>query len=436
MVRSYNYLTLKVLAIGAALIVGMALSPAARAVALHPLGTTQQANDPGTILGVVNTNPAGGAIIGQVGPYQTATAPGAGVYGTFNAATGTGEGILGVGINGYGIIAEQYGGYFPALYAQNYSPLGGPGIQSIANGVSILGQSVNTDGIYGTTTATNTSATNTYAGVVGQDTTTDPANANNVGVFGSTQNGTAGVLGRTESSTGAGVIGGSTGGFGVAAVSNSSAGLIAANQTSSLPQLFIDALTGTGAKGEPMIIATNAKSVDVLSLDQAGNLIVSGSVTQNGSPMAKVKATSGAKLTTYSTQQTRPATEDVGEARLTNGAAYIHLEPAFSSIIDKNSSYLVFITPLGNSHSLFVQNRSASGFEVHESEYGHASIAFDYRIIAKPYDTGMTRLPAGASLRLGSERAARARFELKLLNLRYKAHAAPKRPKHLLKIPR
>lgn len=185
-----------------------------------------------------------------------------------------------------------------------------------------------------------------------------------------------------------------------------------------------------------MITATNARNADIMSLDQAGNLILAGSLIQNGSPLAKVKATSGAKLTTYSTQQTRPATEDVGEARLINGAAYVHLEPGFSSIIDKNSSYFVFITPLGNSHSLFVQNRSASGFEVHESEFGHASIAFDYRIIAKPYDTGLARLPAASALRSGSERAARTRIELKLLNVRYKTHSAPKRPKNLLKIPR
>ncbi len=107
MIPACNHLSLKILAIGIALVVGMALSPAARGVVLHPLGATQQAYDPGTMLGVVNNDPSGGAIIGQVGPYQPATAPRAGVYGTFNAASGTGEGILGMGVNGYEVIAEQ-----------------------------------------------------------------------------------------------------------------------------------------------------------------------------------------------------------------------------------------------------------------------------------------------------------------------------------------
>ena len=55
--------------------------------------------------------------------------------------------------------------------------------------------------------------------------------------------------------------------------------------------------------------------------------------------------------------------------------------------------YHVFITPEGNAESLYVSNKTSAGFEVHESRYAHDSLAFDYRIVAKPFDTSAARLP-------------------------------------------
>lgn len=413
MVRPFSDMAFKVLAIGMALVLGMALSPAARALALHPLGTSQVANDPGTILGVVNTNPSGGAIIGQVGPYQTATAPGTGVYGTFNAATGSGQGVLGVGVNGYGVIAEQYGGYFPAMYAQNYSPLGGPAMQAVANGVAVLGQSSKTDAIFGITTAPSSAfdtPPTSYAAVVGQDTA--GAGTNNVGVVGTTLNGPAGVLGQNDSTSfstqgvmgvgtdaatgvygdsvnGSGLRGRSQTGYGVFGFSNAGIGVKAETFSNAAPALLVYSAALPG----PEILATDRGGKDVMSLDTSGNMILSGTLTQNGTPAAVSRTPSGAKLVTYSARQSQPTTEDVGEGQLRNGAAYVRLDPSFASIIDHGMRYHVFITPEGNAQSLYVTNKTSAGFEVRESLYGHDSLAFDYRIVAKPYDSNLARLP-------------------------------------------
>jgi hypothetical protein len=45
------------------------------------------------------------------------------------------------------------------------------------------------------------------------------------------------------------------------------------------------------------------------------------------------------------------------------------------------------------SHGLYVTDKTAAGFRVAENDGGHASIAFGYRIVAKPYGVTASRLP-------------------------------------------
>jgi hypothetical protein len=85
--------------------------------------------------------------------------------------------------------------------------------------------------------------------------------------------------------------------------------------------------------------------------------------------------------------------EDFGEAQLVDGQSYVRLDAAFANVIDGHSSYLVFITPEGDSHGLYVTEKSSAGFAVRENEGGHATIAFSYRIVAKPYGDASPRLP-------------------------------------------
>jgi hypothetical protein len=80
-----------------------------------------------------------------------------------------------------------------------------------------------------------------------------------------------------------------------------------------------------------------------------------------------------------------PTVEDFGEAQLTSGHAYVRIDPAFADTMDQRSNYLVFITPEDDADALFVSQKSGSGFAVTESRGGRESIAFQYRIVAKPY---------------------------------------------------
>ena len=85
--------------------------------------------------------------------------------------------------------------------------------------------------------------------------------------------------------------------------------------------------------------------------------------------------------------------EDFGEAQMVNGEARVALDPAFANVIDEGSNYLVFLTPEGDCKGLFLASKSRTGFDVRELQGGHASIGFEYRIVAKPVGDRSVRLP-------------------------------------------
>ncbi|MBV9301788.1 MAG: hypothetical protein JOY62_17635 [Acidobacteriaceae bacterium] len=74
--------------------------------------------------------------------------------------------------------------------------------------------------------------------------------------------------------------------------------------------------------------------------------------------------------------------EDFGSGRLKSGGSRIALEPTFAETVNTGSDYHVFLTPEGECRGLYVSNKSASGFEVHEFGGGQSSVAFAYRIVA------------------------------------------------------
>ncbi|HEY7980612.1 MAG TPA: hypothetical protein VID19_03945, partial [Candidatus Eremiobacteraceae bacterium] len=52
-----------------------------------------------------------------------------------------------------------------------------------------------------------------------------------------------------------------------------------------------------------------------------------------------------------------------------------------------------FVTPDGDNNGLYVTGKSAHGFIVREARGGRSTLAFDYRIVAKPIDENGARLP-------------------------------------------
>jgi hypothetical protein len=85
--------------------------------------------------------------------------------------------------------------------------------------------------------------------------------------------------------------------------------------------------------------------------------------------------------------------EDTGEAQLVDGRAYVRIDDALANVIDRGAEYSVFITPEGDNRGLYVTQKSPTGFAVRESQSGRSTLAFAYRIVAKPYADVSSRLP-------------------------------------------
>jgi hypothetical protein len=112
-------------------------------------------------------------------------------------------------------------------------------------------------------------------------------------------------------------------------------------------------------------------------IDQQADLTCTGTIS--GSNLTATAHT----IKTYGVQSAENWYEDAGSGQLQNGVAHIDLDAAFGETVNTAVDYHVFLTPNGDSNSLYVSNKTASGFEVHESGHGTSSIAFDYRIMAK-----------------------------------------------------
>jgi hypothetical protein len=134
-----------------------------------------------------------------------------------------------------------------------------------------------------------------------------------------------------------------------------------------------------------MFVGNSSSGIDTFTVDNAGNV-------HAHSFTADLAAANGQKLVTYAPQVSQPVIEDFGEAELTSGSGYVHLENHFASTMAQGS-YLVFITPEGDNHGLYVSQKSANGFAVRESQGGHSTLAFSYRIVAKPFGSQATRFP-------------------------------------------
>jgi len=121
-----------------------------------------------------------------------------------------------------------------------------------------------------------------------------------------------------------------------------------------------------------------------------GNVQVTGQVYTGGS--CKNGCSKTRQEVSFAARTSQPTIDDVGESALRNGVARVALAADFANAIDARKPYVVLLTPEGDG-SLYVTNRTASGFEVRQVGGGHSSIPFAYRIVAKPYAVSDERLP-------------------------------------------
>jgi hypothetical protein len=140
-------------------------------------------------------------------------------------------------------------------------------------------------------------------------------------------------------------------------------------------------------------LASSAYTIQAgkFTVDNSGD-VVATKLTTNTGTYVRTTGTSGTTRMSYSTRATMPVMEDFGEGQLVAGRGYVKLDSALSDVIDSRNAYQVFLTPEGDSKGLYVTQKSPAGFLVRESGGGRSTLAFSYRILAKPVDDDATRL--------------------------------------------
>lgn len=75
---------------------------------------------------------------------------------------------------------------------------------------------------------------------------------------------------------------------------------------------------------------------------------------------------------------------DYGRGQLTNGSAKISIDPDYTHniVVDADNQMKVFVQLHGDCKGVYVNNMTASGFEVHELQGGNSNVEFSYQIIA------------------------------------------------------
>ena len=131
-------------------------------------------------------------------------------------------------------------------------------------------------------------------------------------------------------------------------------------------------------------------SVTDYAIIAQGNEYVSGEIYTGGACNNGCNKTR--KMLSFVSRVSQPTIDDVGESALRAGAARVALAPDFANAIDAHKPYVVLLTPEGDA-SLYVTNRTATGFEVRQIGGGHSSVPFAYRIVAKPFAVADERLP-------------------------------------------
>ena len=356
---------------------------------------------------------------------NTASPVGVGVLGENLNTSGVGYGVVGnssssdgVGVNGN---ASSTTGANFGVFGQSFSPSGtgvsGVALATTGFAVGVAGASDSTSGVGVVGTAT--AATGSAFGVKGVS-----GSSTGVGVLGiadTTAGANLGVEGMNSSPSGAGVQGtnNSTTGsaFGVAALTVSTGG-IAMYAVGVEPSITTGgarpvALWGsTNQSGGVAVARTADDGYAMAAVNYSSNsatvrfenqvdddtalivrltsnygdciIDVSGNLLCSGTKSAVVPVDGGArKVALYAVEAPENWFEDAGSARLANGSAVVRLESIFAQTVNSSVEYHVFLTPNGDCKGLYVTNKGADGFEVHELGGGVSNIAFDYRIMAR-----------------------------------------------------
>ncbi|MFN8525254.1 MAG: hypothetical protein U0821_19330 [Chloroflexota bacterium] len=288
-------------------------------------------------------NAVGTAISGYGGSNTASGNGGRGMYaqgGDLYGGSGTGR-TGGVGVHGQGGTGFTFGsgGIGGRFVGGSSESTAGPGVvasggQNHGSALAVGGTGVTGLGGFG-----GNNVTRTGIGVLGQSTSAE------------------GVRG--ESTTGPGTLGVSSNGVGLFAVSHTNWGLY--SQSPNYAGVF------------------------------QGSVYIAGGLKLLGGFLTAVKHPDGSTRAAHGVTSAEPLIEDVGRARLANGAAHVDLDPSFAALI-QSADYDVFPVAYADSRGLYVTNRTASGFDVREQQAGTSTLDFGYRVVARRRDADRSRL--------------------------------------------
>ncbi|HET9341933.1 MAG TPA: hypothetical protein VFO25_03310 [Candidatus Eremiobacteraceae bacterium] len=353
-----------------------------------------QYTNSGTGAGAQGTSLKGTGLVGVTQFNSTSASNGtSGISGKDSSTSGTFDsGISGLSVRGTGVSASSTSGN--AIVA---SSTGGSGlIATSTNSDAIYATSTNFYGVGGLTLNNSTATGTGYAGVLAQDNSSDGGHLNS-GVLGYSVNG-FGVAAFSSNWAGANVIGGAGIVPALSLIAPAGADLIDAcsgNVHNPCTQLGAFSVGDDGTMFTAGCIEVGI-AANYCFTGSTGNVNIAGQYLKNGQCLQGCAAPSptrpGHAVVSYVPTQSLPSIDDFGEASLQNGYAYVQLDPAFRNVVDRNASYLVFITPEGDSRGLYAAQKTAQGFAVRENMGGHSSLTFDYRIVAKPFGEQGQRL--------------------------------------------
>jgi hypothetical protein len=270
------------------------------------------------------------------------------------------------------------------LLATTASPCGSGGgggtVTSVGSGAGLTGGPITTTGTLSIASGGVTDAmlNNPYAG------TGECASS----AFVNTLNRAAGptcLFAVTGITAGTGLTGGPITTSGTLSIDTTVVPELGANNTFRAPQ-FVFANT---AVSDTLYVENDDSNPDSVVLATLGGAFegvciieVSGNLTCSGAVSGVVKTSDSRQVAVYSVQSSENWIDDYGSGALVNGVATIAIEPQFAQTVTTDAGYHVFLTPNGDCEGLYVTQKGAASFEVHEAKGGKSNVQFDYRIVA------------------------------------------------------
>jgi hypothetical protein len=217
-----------------------------------------------------------------------------------------------------------------------------------------------------------------------------------------------------------------TAGNGVLATADDGNSIFAINNSDGFATGFFGNAETT-VSDDPVLQTQGLGFGGICTIDVSGNLSCSGAITAT-----VAVAGNSRKVALNGISSPENWFEDIGSGQLANGQAVVNIEPVFGETVNTSVDYHVFLTPNGDCKGLYVTQKSAASFIVHELGGGTSSIGFDYRVVAKRRGFEAVRLadktkmmtPSSKMSLTASRRPAMSRPQDIVKAQRAKLHAA------------